>query len=224
MASRQRDKVLALVRDSLEPLDAPVIAQALDVHVTTARFHLNALIDAGLVEGVALPSETVGRPRKGYAAVGTDPAAPVLRALLAQLGDTAEARRAKAAAAGRAWADGMAVAAPDGAGLPDPVTVVTAALTRLGFQVSSTVSAFGVHEIRMCDCPLRRIARDAPEIVTGVQQGMIERVLERCSPALAAQYTVEVAPDAAAGDCGVTLRLARTTTLPAPPATELPLI
>src|SRR5690606_21973924 len=82
---RQRDKVLALVRDSLEPLDAPVIARTLGIHITTARFHLNALIDAGLVEGTWLPSETVGRPRKGYLAVGADPAAPVLAALLAQL-------------------------------------------------------------------------------------------------------------------------------------------
>ncbi|ROO86094.1 transcriptional regulator [Actinocorallia herbida] len=204
---RQRDKVFALVRDSLEPLDAPVVARTLGIHLTTARFHLNSLIEAGLVEGVLLPSETVGRPRKGYVAVGSDPTAPVMAALLAQLGDTAEARRAKATAAGRIWADTLIGPGADAPDLPDPVTVVTTTLTRLGFQVSSTMSAFGTHEIRMCDCPLRRIARDAPEIVIGVQQGMIERVLERYSPALASQYGVEVRPDAENGDCGVTLRL-----------------
>lgn len=203
---RQRDRVLALVRDSLEPLDAPVIAHSLGVHITTARFHLNALIDDGLVEGTWLPSETVGRPRKGYVAVGADPTAPVLAALLAQLGGTAEERRVKAAAAGRVWADGLTGIRPVAGELPDPVTVVTTTLVRLGFQISSTVSSFGTHEIRMCNCPLRRIAQGAPEIVVGIQQGMIERILERHSPALAFQYGVEVRPDTG-GDCGVTLRL-----------------
>ena len=204
---RQRDKVLALVRDSLEPLDAPVIARTLGIHITTARFHLNALIDAGLVEGTWLPSETVGRPRKGYLAVGADPAAPVLAALLAQLGDTPAERRAKAVAAGRVWADSLSGITTTDDELPDPVTVVTTTLTRLGFQVSQTLSSFGGHEISVCNCPLRRIARDLPEVVAGVQQGMIERALQRHSPTLASQYEVEVRPDASAGDCGVTLRL-----------------
>ncbi|MFD4442785.1 transcriptional regulator [Nocardia sp. NPDC058519] len=212
---RQRDRVFALVRDSLEPLDAPVVSQALGIHITTARFHLNALIDAGQVEGTWLPSETVGRPRKGYVAVGTDPTAPVLAALLAQLGDTTEARRAKAAAAGRMWADTLTDVGEPTTDLPDPVTVVTTTLTRLGFQVSSAVSSFGTHEIQMCNCPLRRIARDAPEIVIGLQQGMIERILERHSPALASQFAVEVRPDTS-GDCGVTLRLSTRSTQSAP--------
>ncbi|AHH15442.1 putative transcriptional regulator [Nocardia nova SH22a] len=203
---RQRDRVLALVRDSLEPLDAPLIARALGIHITTARFHLNALIDEGLVEGTWLPSETVGRPRKGYVAAGADPAAPVLAALLAQLGDTPADRKAKAVVAGRMWADSLADVAEPAAGLPDPVTVVTMALTRLGFQVSESVSSFGTHEIRLCNCPLRRIAVGAPEIVIGIQQGLIERVLWRHSPALTEHYDVEVHPDPA-GDCGVTLRL-----------------
>ncbi|MGX1809334.1 helix-turn-helix transcriptional regulator [Nocardia sp. NPDC055321] len=203
---RQRDRVLALVRDSLQPLDAPVIAQALGIHITTARFHLNALIEAGLVEGTWLPSETVGRPRKGYVAVGGDPVAPVLAALLAQLGDTPAERRAKAAVAGRVWADTLTGIGADDSGLPDPVTVLSTTLTRLGFQISSAVSSFGTHEIQLCNCPLRRIAVGAPEIVVGVQQGMIERILERHSAALASQYEVDVRPDAS-GDCGVTLRL-----------------
>ncbi|MBF6351066.1 transcriptional regulator [Nocardia flavorosea] len=203
---KQRDRVLALVRDSLEPLDAPVIARTLGIHITTARFHLNALIDEGVVEGTWLPSVTVGRPRKGYIAVGADPMATVLDALLAQLGDTPELRRAAGVAAGRAWADGLTgIAAPQD-GVPDPVTVVATTLNRLGFRIASTVSSFGVHEIRMCNCPLRRIARGAPEIVIGIQQGLIERVLERHSAALAAQYDVATTPDAA-GDCGITLRL-----------------
>ncbi|WP_280458457.1 transcriptional regulator [Nocardia carnea] len=203
---KQRDRVLALVRDSLEPLDAPVIARTLGIHITTARFHLNALIDEGVVEGTWLPSVTVGRPRKGYIAVGADPMATVLDALLAQLGDTRELRRAAGVAAGRAWADGLTgIAAPQD-GVPDPVTVVATTLNRLGFRIASTVSSFGVHEIRMCNCPLRRIARGAPEIVIGIQQGLIERVLERHSAALAAQYDVATTPDAA-GDCGITLRL-----------------
>ena len=211
---RQRDRVLALVRDSLEPLDAPLIAQALGIHITTARFHLNALIDDGLVEGTWLPSETVGRPRKGYVARDNDPTAPVLAALLAQLGDTAAARQRKAVAAGRLWADSLTGIDTPGTELPDPVTIVTTTLTRLGFQVSAAVSSFGTHEIRMCNCPLRRIAQDSPEIVIGLQQGMIERILQRLSPALDSEYDVEVHPDAG-GDCGVTLRLTSRASHPA---------
>lgn len=203
---RQRDRVYMVVRDSLEPLDAPVIAQTLGIHITTARFHLNGLIDEGLVAGTWLASESVGRPRKGYVAVGIDPIAPVLAALLAQLGGTADERGKKAAAAGRAWAESLPRYPVVAGTVPDPVTVISALLARLGFQVSSTMSGFSTHEIRMCNCPLRRIAGNFPEIVVGIQQGLIERALELVCPELASQYVVKVSPDTG-GDCEVTLHL-----------------
>lgn len=204
--SVQRDKVFALLRDSLEPMDAPMIAKALGIHVTTARFHLNSLIDSGRVQGTSLPTTSVGRPRKGYTPVGAGSMDTLLGALLAQLGDTADARRGHAVIAGRCWADSLTDLPSPRAEVPDPATLVVNTLTRLGFQVSQVTSAFGEHEIRVCNCPLRRLARDTPEIAEGIQLGLIERVLERHAPILASQYRAAVEPDAA-GDCGVVLHL-----------------
>lgn len=213
---RQRDKVLALVRESLEPLDAPAIASYLGIHITTARFHLNSLIKEGVIEGKMLPPTTVGRPRKGYIAVDSDPSAPLMAALLAQLGQSPDQRHEKAVAAGRIWADSLADINANWEDLPDPVSVVAAILTRLGFQVTNTMSFFGTHEIQVCNCPLRKIAYSTPEIVVGIQQGLVERALERYSPALT-PYHVDVYPDVS-GECGVTLRLSGTRKPAADPA------
>ncbi|MCH5644009.1 transcriptional regulator [Gordonia sp. ABSL49_1] len=209
----QRDKVLAILADRGAPVDAREVADALDIHVTTARFHLNKLVSDDAASTVELRSTTAGRPRIGYRAVSAPPVDDLIGHLLAQLGSTSAAREHAAADAGRVWADVNALSRlnpPSHAdvALPDPITVAVETLTALGFRVSIVMSAFGTHELRICSCPLKDIGRHHPEVARGVARGVIEQTLASSSAALASQYLVDVVPDPA-GDCEITLRLSR---------------
>lgn len=203
--ARQRDHVLATVDAADEPVDVAYVAQALDLHISTARFHLNKLIDAGLVEPVALPSTTVGRPRSGYAAAAAKPEARLIGLLVATLGEDEQSRRTAAVEIGRRWAAPVAphTASP---GVADPVDVVETALSRLGFEVRSAASVFGEHELSICSCPLRDITRADSAVAQGIVEGALRQALD-ADPALADQYEVAVAPDPAGTDCSIVLRL-----------------
>ncbi len=205
MESAGRERVLELVR-ARGALTAAEVAHALDVHVTTARFHLGNLVEAGLLETAPDKRRTVGRPRVTYAARPQAPTGELLTLLLDRLGPTPEAREQAAADAGRVWAAAHAVASPADS-LPDPATVAAHILGALGFEISSTTSAFGAHALQLCSCPLQSLAADSPEIARGVVRGAIEQALSIASPALASQYAVRVTPDPH-GDCAIGVRLA----------------
>ncbi len=203
----QRENVFAALVAAGEPLDAREVAAAVGIHVSTARFHLNKLAQAGRLTSRLLRPGRAGRPRLEYSAVVGPPVGELIGLLLDRLAGTPEIREHLAADAGRVWAARHA-RSYDHADLPDPVTVATDMLQRLGFRISATVSAFGTHELRICSCPLREVAREHPEIAHGVVRGLIEQSLAGSSPALAAQYAVRALPDPADGACEITLRLA----------------
>ncbi|MGE0221201.1 helix-turn-helix domain-containing protein, partial [Mycolicibacterium sp.] len=46
-AGRQRQNVLGVLREAAGPVDVPAVAERLQIHVTTARFHLAALESQG---------------------------------------------------------------------------------------------------------------------------------------------------------------------------------
>lgn len=206
MPSDQRDKILDLLSAATTPLDAADVAARLDLHVTTARFHLNKLVDDAKVTTTTIRTAGVGRPRVGYRIVNTPPVDALIGHLLGRLGSTEHAREFAGAEAGRLWADeyGHIETSAD---LPDPVLVVSNTLHQLGFRVSGSMSAFGTHELRICSCPLRDLAKSHAEVARGVARGVIEQALAASSPALASQYSVHVLPDPSGGDCEIMLRL-----------------
>jgi len=201
---KQRDRVLALLETSAEPLDAHLLADDLDLHVTTVRFHLNSLIEEGLVRTRQLESTKVGRPRLGYTAVPKPSYTDLVALLAARLGGTAEERERKACEVGRDWA-GMLGFAP--ADTTDAGAFVIDALSRLGFETRSATSAFGNHELTLCTCPLVEIARTNPEVVRGIQRGLIQQILDDNAAALGARYTAAVFPDPRDGNCSIRLAL-----------------
>lgn len=207
---RQRDRVRSLVAEAESPIDAQTVAAALDVHVTTARFHLNNLVDEGAAVAVVLPPDGVGRPRVGYRVVIAPPIDDLLVMLIARLGDTPEAREKLAAEVGHAWAAKHLPAEVTEGALPDPVVLAETILTRLGFRITGVVSAFGDHEITLCGCPLQTIEAELPEVARGVVRGILEEALVSGSAALSSSYAVAVRPDSASGACELRLSLART--------------
>ncbi|NMO00749.1 transcriptional regulator [Gordonia sp. TBRC 11910] len=204
--SDPRAAVLRTLRNADGPVDAATVAKQLQVHVTTARFHLNNLIKSGEASTAQLPSTSVGRPRLGYVAAPDAPTDELVALLLGQLGPTAHSREQRAAEAGRLWA-ARHPAPPAPTPLPDPVTVVVDALRGLGFQIRSTTSAFGSHELTICSCPLKELSTDHPEIAQGIARGVIEEALATASAALGSQYAVAVRPDVAGGNCEITVGL-----------------
>ena len=90
-------------------VDAAEIAARMGLHMTTVRFHLDALCSEGTVERTRITRAGVGRPRTGYLAVRERLDYRSLAEILAlELGDTADKRRRRAEAAGRRWAERIA--------------------------------------------------------------------------------------------------------------------
>lgn len=113
MTSGARDDVLRAVKKASGPVSIAEIAQQLDVHVNTARFHLDALTETGQVERVAPAQRSIGRPPLLFRATrGMDPAGPRQYQLLAEVLALSLAGapdgRARAVEAGRTWGAALA--------------------------------------------------------------------------------------------------------------------
>jgi len=201
---KQRERILGLLRESSGPVDAHHLAAALALHVTTVRFHLAGLEDEGLVRTQQLPAERVGRPRLGYVAVKEPSYTDLVALLAARIGGTPTEREDKAFEVGSDWA-GMLALAP--APTVDAGTLVIDALQQLGFETQTATNAFGTHSLTLCTCPLAEIARTNPEVVRGIQRGLIQRVLDDHADLLRSRYAVDVRPDPQDGNCLVQLVL-----------------
>lgn len=191
--NRQRERVLELVRQHDEPVDATELADRLGLHATTVRFHLDALCGEGLVERTRITRAGVGRPRTGYRAVRGRLDYRILAEILAfELGDTAEKRRSRAEAAGWRWAGRIADGVPQEEhtaeqGVPDDAeprkalgarsAMIKTVFDRMGFGpelVSAEESAPGNQStIRLHSCPVRDLARDRPEVVCALHRGLL---------------------------------------------------
>src|SRR6516162_10291049 len=72
---RSRARVLELLREAAAPLGVQEVAERCGLHPNTARFHLDALVAAGLAIRGPQPNPGVrrlGRPAIGYRAAGGD--------------------------------------------------------------------------------------------------------------------------------------------------------
>src|SRR5215472_17861264 len=105
---RSRASVLDMLQAADRPVDVREVAERMGLHANTARFHLEALVEAGLAVRETEDRETPGRPRIGYRAVADGPAGQRRYRLLAEMltsliaGTMPEPGRA-AEGAGREW-------------------------------------------------------------------------------------------------------------------------
>ncbi|MFZ2176838.1 MAG: helix-turn-helix domain-containing protein, partial [Rhodococcus sp. (in: high G+C Gram-positive bacteria)] len=67
-----RARVLELLCAAGEPMGVQDVAERVDLHPNTARFHLDGLVDTGLAERRAEERRQPGRPRMVYAATASD--------------------------------------------------------------------------------------------------------------------------------------------------------
>lgn len=178
--------------DALRAADRPLpiseLAQLVDLHPNTVRWHLDQLVESGWVTCAAEARDRPGRPRLLYAALPDEGASPnsddrpghgyrlladILAGYLAQADpDPAEA----ATRAGRAWG-GYLIESPAPFARLEPGEAkgrVTQLFDDLGFAPEPDPTGSG---ITLHACPFRDVAQSHPDVVCAVHLGLIQGAL-----------------------------------------------
>lgn len=177
----------------LPALTAADLAHHIGLHVTTVRFHLDLLVQGGLLES-EFRSGRVGRPRKVYRFKpgSLTPASPTeayqaLAELLAESWNASEdGRPLSPEQAGRRWAQTHAEREPGDevpAGSPGAwlgkVGRTVDMLGRWGYTPELRTTDQGrTAELTLVDCPFLALAQTNPEVVCGVHQGLLRGAMD----------------------------------------------
>lgn len=174
LGSPARRRVLAEVSAAPSPVDAAGVAAALGLHVTTARYHLDRLAEAGLVRRGVDARGGRGRPRALYTAgpPRDDVRDQLIETLSAALGSEIDGP-ARAREAGRGW--GRALADADGAdvdGAGDGGDRLVAELERLEFSPEADAGEIVLHS-----CPFLGAATRHADVVCSAHRGLIDELI-----------------------------------------------
>jgi predicted ArsR family transcriptional regulator len=179
-----RARVLDLLRAAAGPLGVSEVAEQAGLHPNTARFHLDALVDAGLATREQQPRETPGRPSMAYRVTDSDgPTGRRRYRLLAEMltsmiaGVMPEPGEA-AADAGREWGRYLTEQLPPYQRLDSGQAVerLTAVLEEIGFA-PETVAESGGYRLRLHQCPFREVAERHQDVVCALHLGLMQGVL-----------------------------------------------
>lgn len=179
-----RARVLAVLQAARAPLGVNEIASQVGLHANTTRFHLDALIEQGLVERAIEERDVPGRPRTLYTATA-DSARTGRRSyrLLAEILTSYLATHTKQPAraaldAGEAWGRFLTQR-------PAPFRRVDAAaatrqlvetLDDIGFAPEA-VTAGRERKILLHHCPFREAAEEHRDVVCTVHLGLMRGML-----------------------------------------------
>ncbi len=181
----RRTHIIQLLRDAKEPLSVADVARLVDIHINTARFHLESLVDAGLATRETEVRDKPGRRRVLY--TGTLPNQTHERAqgyrLLAEiLTDTIATRYPEVGddmyAVGQEWGRYLT-------SRPAPFEVfdedeidkrVVDKLDALWFAPELLKTPHPC--LLLHNCPFTQSARHAPQVVCQMHAGMINGSLE----------------------------------------------
>jgi len=176
----RRTNIIQILRDAKEPLSVVEVAQMVGIHINTARFHLESLVDAGLAKRETEVRQAPGRRRVLYS--GTLPNQTHERAqgyrMLADILTAAIAARypevgSDMYAIGQEWGRYLT-------SRPEPFEVIDE--EELAERVIDKLDALWfAPEIRkqpepcllLHNCPFIRSAERTPEVVCELHAGMI---------------------------------------------------
>ena len=189
-----RARVLGLLEDLAEPVTAVAAAQRLGLHSNTARVHLEALAEEGLVAREPERRSSPGRPRVLYVAAtaAPQPAHRSYRFLAQVLTDLVHGAlpdpAASAEQTGAAW--GRTLVAPRGAagvpGVQETVDTLVSTLDRVGF-VSSPVLDGKQQRLEITHCPFLEVAAERQDVVCSVHLGLLRGVADQLDAPLTAE-------------------------------------
>ena len=158
----RRQDVLRVLKAAHSPMTIATMADALDVHPNTVRFHLDTLLSTGRVEQVTSDRKGPGRPALLFRATQRmDPGGPRHYRLLAEILASALAEdqdaEARATAAGREWGRKLKPPPPSTTGPPDAeesIAHLVGLLDELGFAPERR----GDDQIELRHCPFLELA------------------------------------------------------------------
>lgn len=202
---RSRAKVLDLLRNAHSPLSVQDIADSTGLHPNTARFHLDALADAGLATREPEPRRAPGRPSIVYRSSGEGgPSGSRHYRLLAEMltsliAGTMPDPASTATEAGLMWGRYLTEQPlpyqhvdPD-----EAVAGLTAMLEQMGFSPEA-VTEDGQTLLHLRACPFLEVAESHREVVCSLHLGLMQGVLAKMRAPLTAD---RLEPFAQPGRC-----------------------
>jgi predicted ArsR family transcriptional regulator len=209
---RSRARVLDLLRDSGDAVTVNEVADRCGLHPNTARFHLEALVDAGLaVRDNGTSQGAPGRPAVGYRSAGGQQAAQsgerrfrLLAEMLASLVNGLVDDPAQTAErAGREWG-GFLTEPPPPYQRPSAAAALaelTGLLASMGFEPrveadgsAAARHAAGTARIALHECPFREVAKEHQAVVCSLHLGVVRGALDRMQAPMTADR-LEVFPE-----------------------------
>jgi predicted ArsR family transcriptional regulator len=181
---QSRARVLDLLRAAGSPAGVRDIAGQAGLHPNTARFHLDALVDAGLAARAPKKRTTPGRPSMAYRAVAGGETmgrrryrllAEMLTSLIAgMLPKPGEA----AGEAGREWGRYLTEPPPPYQRLDagEAVEKLTATMAEIGFAPEAVTDGTQ-YQLRLRQCPFREVAENHQDVVCQLHLGLMQGAL-----------------------------------------------
>jgi len=201
-----RSRLIAELIDAAQsPVTIAHIADRLDIHPNTVRFHLDALVADGQVERVLGSPTGPGRPAQMFRTrQGMPPNGPRNYRLLAEIGVSTIAAEpdpgAKAVQTGQAWGGFLIERPAPGVTLTEDEAVhrLLNLLTDIGFAPEQQSSVSG-SEIGLRNCPFLELVETQPrQIICRLHLGLMQGAMA----ALNARTTVDqLEPFAEPGLC-----------------------
>jgi predicted ArsR family transcriptional regulator len=167
---RQRQMILEALTSDREGLDTNQLAERLDLHPNTIRWHVGVLTDAGLVQAIPERRRGRGRPSIVHRLTGEGIAngRDEYRLLATMLTDVVAADRngeARAYEAGVSWGRHLQQA--------EPGATIAELLDQEGFAAEQQGD-----RLEMRRCPFYALAEGSPQVICTLHQGIVEGALE----------------------------------------------
>lgn len=188
-----RAEVLHRLRTAGQPVPVSHVSEAVGLHPNSTRFHLDALIEAGLVTREAEQRTQPGRPKVLYEATEPHPADPyeaLAQAMVTHFAGAEPDRATKARAAGEAWGDELRSGQPSDA---EPLERVVTCMSGLGYEPRLVTGAEPV--IELTPCPYIALATKDPAVICQLHLGLVRGLLGPDQPWTVTSIHPWVKPD-----------------------------
>jgi predicted ArsR family transcriptional regulator len=176
--------VLAVLQEAGEPFGVEEVAKRVGLRASTARFHLDALVEAGIVERATEDREQPGRPRILYTAprdaarAGTRSYRLLAEILTSYMAAKIPQLAQAAVQAGQAWGRYLADRPQPfrRIGADAATKQLIATLDDIGFAPEAVASGRR-RQILLHHCPFRETAEEHREVVCSIHLGLMQGFL-----------------------------------------------